>query len=118
MPGFLRISVLVKALEPDIVVNVQGDEPDISGDIIDEVVTILSGDQDAVISTVAHRIDSQDEFEDANAVKVVLDNDNNALYFSRASIPFDRDGVLKESYADSRHLLKHIGCMLIKRIFY
>ncbi len=107
----------LKELNPDIVVNVQGDEPDISGDIIDEVVMALSRDQEAVMSTIAHTIESREEFEDPNAVKVVLDNENNALYFSRASIPFDRDGVLKDGYADNCNLLKHIGLYAYKKNF-
>lgn len=107
----------VKSLNPDIVVNVQGDEPDISGEVIDNVVNILSDDKQASMSTVATPIESLNEFLDPNAVKVVLDNDGNALYFSRAPIPYNKNkGSCKRGL---RHLnaFKHIGLYAFKKDF-
>ncbi len=104
---------MVKEFNPDIIVNVQGDEPDISGKAIDDVVSALANDDQSVMSTAACPIESLDEFRDPNAVKVVLDNMNNAIYFSRSSIPFTRDPG-----ADSiSGALKHIGLYAFRKDF-
>lgn len=77
--------------DDEIVVNVQGDEPAINPQLIHAVAMSLRGDQSAVMSTAAHRIDQVADFLNLNIVKVVLDNAFNALYFSRAPIPYPRD---------------------------
>ena len=107
----------VKTFNPDIVVNVQGDEPDISGDVIDNVVKILSDDEEASMSTVATPIESFDEFLDPNAVKVVLDNDSNALYFSRAPIPYNKNSEFCEKDLRQLNAFKHIGLYAFKKDF-
>ena len=104
---------MVKEFSPDIIVNVQGDEPDISGKVIDSVVSALSDDDQAVMSTAACPIESLAEFADPNAVKVVLDNMNNALYFSRSSIPFTRDPDANQITG----ALKHIGLYAFRKEF-
>ena len=76
----------------DLVVNVQGDEPMIEPALIDSVAALLDERSDASMSTAAHRIDSVEEFVNPNVVKVVLDARGLALYFSRAPIPWWRDG--------------------------
>ena len=77
----------------DIVVNVQGDEPVIPPALIDQVAGLLEAHPSAQIATLATPITSLAEFMDPNAVKVVTDTDGRALYFSRAPIPWDRDGA-------------------------
>ncbi|MFC5499766.1 3-deoxy-manno-octulosonate cytidylyltransferase [Caenimonas terrae] len=80
-------------LTPDaIVVNVQGDEPLISAALIDAVASLLQQRPDASMSTAAHAITELDEFLNPNVVKAVLDASGLALYFSRAPIPWWRDG--------------------------
>jgi 3-deoxy-manno-octulosonate cytidylyltransferase (CMP-KDO synthetase) len=79
--------------ETDIVVNVQGDEPLIPPAIIRQVATLLESDPQAAIATLATPIESLAEFLDPNAVKVVADAKGRALYFSRAPIPWSRDGA-------------------------
>ena len=76
----------------DMVVNVQGDEPLIDPALIDACARLLAERTDCVMSTVAHAIDSLDDFDNPNIVKVVLDHAGRALYFSRAAIPCWRDG--------------------------
>lgn len=76
----------------DIVVNVQGDEPLIDPDLINQVATLLQDRPTASMSTAAHEIHTVAEFTNPNVVKVVLDNDQLAMYFSRAPIPWWRDG--------------------------
>lgn len=79
--------------EGDIVVNVQGDEPLIPPTIIRQVAALLDSDPEAAIATLATPIESLEEFLDPNAVKVVADSKGRALYFSRAPIPWARDGA-------------------------
>lgn len=75
-----------------IVVNVQGDEPLIEPGLIDACATLLEARPDCVMATAAHAIDSVDEFLNPNVVKVVCDAAGRALSFSRAPIPWWRDG--------------------------
>ena len=79
--------------EADIVVNVQGDEPLIPPALIRQVATLLESDPEAAIATLAAPVESLAEFLDPNAVKVVTDPHGRALYFSRAPVPWNRDGA-------------------------
>lgn len=93
-----------------IVVNVQGDEPLMSPDLINQVATLLNERPEASMSTAAHAIDSLSEFVNPNVVKVVLDAHQLAMYFSRAPIPWWRDGNLQGLTALPAPLpLRHIG---------
>ncbi len=76
----------------DIVVNVQGDEPLIEPSLIDACAELLGARDDCVMSTAAHAIDSVEEYTNPNVVKVVTDALGRALYFSRAPLPWWRDG--------------------------
>ncbi|MBY4895490.1 3-deoxy-manno-octulosonate cytidylyltransferase [Cupriavidus sp. AU9028] len=79
-------------LAPDqIVVNVQGDEPLIEPELIDQVAQHLADRADCAIATAAHPLTGADEVFNPNVVKVVLDRAGRALYFSRAPIPWWRD---------------------------
>ncbi len=95
-----------------VVVNVQGDEPLIEPSLIDAVADELTQRPDCVMSTAAHAIDQMDDFLNPNVVKVVLDRQHTALYFSRAPIAWWRDGMAD---AAQRHNLpspaplRHIG---------
>jgi 3-deoxy-manno-octulosonate cytidylyltransferase (CMP-KDO synthetase) len=73
-------------------VNVQGDEPLIDPALIDAVAALLQSNPEASMSTAAHAIESVSDFSNTNVVKVVLDAKGFALYFSRATIPWWRDG--------------------------
>jgi 3-deoxy-manno-octulosonate cytidylyltransferase (CMP-KDO synthetase) len=95
----------------DIIVNLQGDEPLIPPDYIRDVATALAGQQHAGIATLAARITDPEEIFNPNAVKVVLNKDGYALYFSRAPIPWDRDTFTWSGGSTSGKLphLRHIG---------
>ena len=96
----------------DIVVNVQGDEPLIDPALIDAVASALSAHPECAMSTAAHAIDSLDDFLNPNVVKAVLDAQGNALYFSRAPIPWWRDGSTggaPPGALPSPQPLRHIG---------
>jgi 3-deoxy-manno-octulosonate cytidylyltransferase (CMP-KDO synthetase) len=84
---------LLRLADSDIVVNVQGDEPLIEPALVDAVAALLEAHPEASISTAAHAIGQAAEFHDPNVVKVVLDAQGLALYFSRAPIPWWRDGT-------------------------
>jgi 3-deoxy-manno-octulosonate cytidylyltransferase (CMP-KDO synthetase) len=83
--------VAVAHKDADIFVNVQGDEPLIAPDAIDEAVQALRDNAAVQVATLAVTIGTPAEIMDPNVVKVVLDFDGNALYFSRAPIPWVRD---------------------------
>ncbi|MGF1756976.1 3-deoxy-manno-octulosonate cytidylyltransferase [Photobacterium sagamiensis] len=91
-----------------IVVNVQGDEPLIPDTIIRQVADNLANNN-APMATLAVEIDHPDEVFNPNAVKVVTDKDGYALYFSRASIPWDRDNYAKQPQEIHHNLMRHIG---------
>lgn len=91
----------------EIVVNVQGDEPMLAPPLIDACAALLVERADCVMSTVAHPIDDAVDFADPNIVKVVVDANRRALYFSRAPIPWPRDagpGRLPTAAAPLRHV--------------
>lgn len=94
----------------DVVVNVQGDEPLIEPDMIDAVARLLVQRTDCRMSTVAHAIDNPAEYTNPNVVKVVLDARHTALYFSRAPIPWWRDGMASgaTTLPDPKPL-RHVG---------
>ena len=98
-------------LEPtDVVVNVQGDEPLINPELINQVAELLVQRPAASMSTAAHEIHELAEFTNPNVVKVVIDQAQLALYFSRAPIPWWRDGFAKGIQTLPQPApLRHIG---------
>ncbi len=80
-----------------IIVNVQGDEPLIKAELILEVAAMLANSKDAVMATACHAIQTKADFLNPNIVKVVLDAQGYALYFSRAPIPYPRDAFAVNS---------------------
>jgi len=95
----------------DIIVNVQGDEPLIDPAAIDAAIGPLLTDPSAVMSTLAAPISNEADAESPQVVKVVVDRQGFALYFSRAQIPFYRDG---RPFADRRYL-GHVGLYVYRR---
>jgi 3-deoxy-manno-octulosonate cytidylyltransferase (CMP-KDO synthetase) len=94
----------------DVVVNVQGDEPLIDPELINQVAKLLVQRPTASMSTAAHEIHELAEFINPNVVKVVIDQAQLALYFSRAPIPWWRDGFLKGIQSLPQPApLRHIG---------
>ncbi len=93
-----------------IIVNVQGDEPLIPPAVIDQVATNLSQNTNAVAATLSEAILTKEDVVNPNIVKVVNDNSNMALYFSRAPIPHYRDGDVSDLIANASPLpQRHIG---------
>lgn len=88
--GTERIAEVAKNIDCDIIVNVQGDEPFIRPDMVDDVVRVLSDDPRAGMSTLAKKTIDEAEIFSPNVVKVVFDNEGFAMYFSRAPMPYYR----------------------------
>jgi len=106
--GTDRIAEAAVALDCDVVVNVQGDEPLIDGIVIDAAVEALAADREAPMATVVHAA-GPDAAGDPNRVKVVLDRRGRALYFSRSAVPFAREGTPV--------LWQHVGLYAYRRDF-
>jgi 3-deoxy-manno-octulosonate cytidylyltransferase (CMP-KDO synthetase) len=103
-------SLLLGLAEHEIVVNVQGDEPLIDPGLIDAVANLLAARTDVVMGTAAHPIDAVAEFTNPNVVKVVTDAGGLALTFSRAPLPWWRDGFASGIHAlPDPAPLRHVG---------
>jgi 3-deoxy-manno-octulosonate cytidylyltransferase (CMP-KDO synthetase) len=87
--GTDRVAEVASRRDVDVVVNIQGDEPLIDPQMIDECVRALEQNQDVGLSTLKKRV-SEDAFDDPGVVKVVCDTRGRALYFSRSLIPYPR----------------------------
>lgn len=111
--GSDRLAEACDALElptDAVVVNVQGDEPLIEPSLIDECAASLQQDAGCSMSTVAHPIDSTEDWLNPNIVKVVLDARGRALYFSRSPLPAWRDRQANQAIAESPAVvLRHVG---------
>ena len=109
--GTERVAEVAAHVEGDVFVNVQGDEPLLDPAAVDAAVNALLEDPPAAIATVATPVKTPADIMDPNVVKTVLDFDGNALYFSRAPIPWVRDTANK---VHARHL-KHLGLYVFQR---
>ena len=112
--GTDRIAEAVSKLDlddGDIVVNIQGDQPLFVPVQIDEVVGPLLEDSSLEMSTLIYKIEREEEIHHPNAVKTVFNRDHFAIYFSRATIPYDREGEEEASY------YKHHGIYAYRRSF-
>ncbi|MFK7896339.1 MAG: 3-deoxy-manno-octulosonate cytidylyltransferase [Myxococcota bacterium] len=107
--GTDRLAEVAERYEHDLIVNVQGDEPLIEGFVVDAAIEAILGDESAAMSTIVHRAEPA-AFEDPNRVKVVVDCNGLALYFSRAPIPFRRNdtGLVP---------LQHVGLYTYRKDF-
>lgn len=106
--GSDRVAVAVESEPADIVLNVQGDEPLVEGSMLDEGIRAMQADPDAEMGTFMTPA-SGDQYENPDDVKVVVDDDNRALYFSRAPIPHRRSEVAGVNL--------HLGIYLYRREF-
>ncbi|NOH71004.1 3-deoxy-manno-octulosonate cytidylyltransferase [Vibrio pectenicida] len=109
--GTERLAEVVQTMgisDDQVIVNVQGDEPLIPPMTIAQVANNLLNNQ-APMATLAVEISHQDEVFNTNAVKVVTDSNGYALYFSRASIPWDRDNFSGSEQLVVQPLMRHIG---------
>lgn len=123
--GTDRVAEVAAVEDADVVVNIQGDEPLIHPDDIDAGIKPLVDESGLEMSTLAVAFGSPEEFLDPNAVKVARGENGNALYFSRAPIPYSRDALSGEDKAYEEILenweqvspkpLKHLGFYAFRR---
>lgn len=106
--GTDRIGEAVKNIKCDIVVNIQGDEPMIDPKNIDKAIEPLLKNKLVNVSTLCFKITDAKDIINPNVVKVVFDKYNTALYFSRSTVPYNRDSNKTDHY-------KHIGLYVYKK---
>jgi len=99
LTGTDRVSEAVKKINAEIVINIQADVPLISPLIIDRVAEVLLDDSTLVMATLMKKIEKKEEFYNPNVVKVVIDKQGFALYFSRSPIPY-----LKDNFVSYKHI--------------
>jgi 3-deoxy-manno-octulosonate cytidylyltransferase (CMP-KDO synthetase) len=110
--GTSRIAEVVGRFKQSLVINIQGDQPLVDPKALDEMVGIFQREKDVEVLTLAVRMTDKASFENPNVVKVVCDAEGNALYFSRAGIPFFQG---KQNCPFS--FLKHLGVYGYRRDF-
>lgn len=117
--GTDRIAEIARRVCPDaeILVNIQGDEPELDPSHIDLLVTLLRDHPQAEMATLATPIRARVEWEANSCVKVVCAADGRALYFSRCPIPFARDRSVDEMLAGDSPWLLHLGVYAYRREF-
>ena len=119
--GTDRLAEVAASLDSDIIVNVQGDEPLICPDMIDQAIQPFLEESALQMGTLKTRIKSLHDFLSPNVVKVVTDNLCNALYFSRSPLPFFRDkwkDLKDESFCCGKlRCYKHVGLYVYRRDF-
>jgi 3-deoxy-manno-octulosonate cytidylyltransferase (CMP-KDO synthetase) len=108
--GTDRVGEAARKMKCEIAVNIQGDEPYVHPANIDRAIEPLLKDKDINVSTLCYRISDKKDISNPNIVKVVLDNDNFALYFSRSVIPHNRDGSKVTYY-------KHLGLYVYRNSY-
>lgn len=114
--GTDRVAEAVKAIECDIVINIQGDEPFIKPEMVDDLVNMLACDERALMGTLAKRITDSKEIFSPDVVKVVMDNEGFAMYFSRAPIPWHRYEFSKSGFKAGNGYLETGGIEVYKHI--
>lgn len=108
--GTDRLAEAITMIEADIVVNLQGDQPFLDAEMIEEAVRPLLDDPSLPMATLMHPIARPEDFADPAVVKVVVDLAGNALYFSRSLIPYPQQDV-------SHRVFEHVGLYVYRREF-
>ena len=112
--GTDRIAGAAADLDVDIIINVQADEPQIDPDNIDLLGQLLIENPDCPMGTLVAKFENPEQINDPNIVKVVLDRNNYAIYFSRSPIPYDRDN---NGIGNVKQYLRHLGIYAYRKDF-
>ncbi len=110
--GSDRVWAAVQNIDADIIINIQGDEPLVQGEILDQLVKPFYEINNLEMSTLARPLDTESLIS-PNTAKIVLDSQNYAIYFSRCPIPYTRESL----EAFPRAALKHLGVYAYKKSF-
>ena len=112
--GTDRIAEAVADMDVEIIVNLQGDEPEIDPANIDYLAKMLMDNPDCPMATLAADIQTAGQVSDPNIVKVIIGRNNRAIYFSRWPIPYDRE---KSGVGNVKQYLRHIGIYAYRKKF-
>ena len=115
--GTDRIAEVARRLKTDLVVNLQGDEPMMNPRAIERAFEPFRSRPKTVMSTICTPLESEADFTSPNVVKVIIDRNGDAIYFSRAPIPHDRDGLGSFKPRGAAGPFKHIGLYVYRRDF-
>jgi len=109
--GSNRIAEAAKEIQAEVVINVQGDEPFTNVDDLKALIAVFKKDAEKEISmaSLKHKLEDPVAIQDPNNVKVITDLEDNAIYFSRSPIPFERDDSIKNP------VYKHIGIYAFRK---
>jgi 3-deoxy-manno-octulosonate cytidylyltransferase (CMP-KDO synthetase) len=114
--GTDRVAEVARQLpHAEVLVNVQGDEPEMSPDNIDRVLELLEQTPAAGMATLATRVPSAEQLANPACVKVVFDSTGRAMYFSRSPIPFIRDADTSRPFNDPPLFHQHLGIYAYRR---
>jgi len=103
-----EVASILQLNDEEIIVNLQGDEIGVPAELVHQVANNLNDHPDHRIATICERIDNEKDINDPNVVKVVFDQNNTALYFSRATIPYTMKGQ-EQGHEQRQSYFKHIG---------
>jgi 3-deoxy-manno-octulosonate cytidylyltransferase (CMP-KDO synthetase) len=106
-----RVAEVAASLQAELIVNIQGDEPLISPEAIDSAIGLMLDRPDAGIGTLRRRVEDTGDLENPHVVKVVVDRDGYALYFTRSAVPFVRPGHPRPIF------WRHLGLYVYRREF-
>ncbi len=112
--GTDRIAEAVADIDVDIVVNLQADEPEIDPENIDYLAKLLLDNHQCRMATLVAEFENAEQLKDPNIVKVVVDKDNYAIYFSRSVIPYNRE---KSGIGKTQQYLRHLGIYAYRKDF-
>lgn len=115
--GTDRVALVADEIGADIIINIQGDEPFIEPDEINDVAQLLLNDEQAVMGTLIKKMNKVDELDNPNIVKVVVDCNGYALFFSRFPIPYCRDDPSDPERIHRHVYYKHLGLYSYRKDF-
>ena len=117
--GTDRVAEVARAYDCEWVLNIQGDEPLMRPEMIDQLVEAMQADTKCVMGTLARKLESAANLDNPNVVKVALAQNGNALYFSRSRVPFVRDARSGDSpeWLKLAKFYKHLGIYAFRRDF-
>jgi len=112
--GTDRIAEAISNMDVEIIVNLQGDEPEIDPANIDYLAKMLRDNPDCPMATLAAEFQTAQQVSDPNIVKVIIGRNNKAIYFSRSPIPYDRENA---GVGNVKQYLRHIGIYAYRKKF-
>jgi 3-deoxy-manno-octulosonate cytidylyltransferase (CMP-KDO synthetase) len=115
--GTDRTAEVMRDLEADIVINIQGDEPFMDPENIDRVAGLLIQNPESVMATLMSRIDDPEDLFSPDITKVIVDLSGNAIYFSRHPIPCCRDCEISNDWLERHPYYRHIGLYGYRPVF-